>query len=95
MDELDVVAFEDFITIRELVERICALTSVEFDDFVEVVADRPGKDQAYYLRTDKIEDELGWKNTISLDEGLKRTLDWVDEGLDEIRELPLEYIHKP
>ena len=89
------VASEDFITIRELVERICTLTSVEFDDFVEVVADRPGKDQAYYLMTDKIEGELGWKNTISLDEGLKRTLDWVDEGLGEIRELPLEYIHKP
>ena len=89
------VASEEWLSIRDLVGRICTVTGVEFDDFVEITADRPGKDRAYFLQKDKIERELDWKSTTTLDEGLSRTLEWVTEELDEIRELPLDYVHKP
>jgi len=40
------------------------------------VTDRPGHDRRYALKCGKMERELGWKPTISLEEGLRRTIDW-------------------
>ncbi len=40
------------------------------------VEDRPGHDRRYALNCRKIETELGWSPTISLEDGLRRTIDW-------------------
>jgi dTDP-glucose 4,6-dehydratase len=40
------------------------------------VKDRPGHDRRYALTCDKIERELGWKPSISLEDGLRQTIDW-------------------
>jgi dTDP-glucose 4,6-dehydratase len=40
------------------------------------VQDRPGHDRRYALNCKKIEDELGWRPVISLEDGLRRTMDW-------------------
>lgn len=40
------------------------------------VKDRPGHDRRYALKCDKIKNELGWKPEISLDEGLRQTIEW-------------------
>jgi dTDP-glucose 4,6-dehydratase len=40
------------------------------------VQDRPGHDRRYALTCSKIERELGWKPAISLDDGLRETIDW-------------------
>jgi dTDP-glucose 4,6-dehydratase len=40
------------------------------------VQDRPGHDRRYALNCDKIKRELGWEPRISLDEGLRQTIDW-------------------
>jgi dTDP-glucose 4,6-dehydratase len=40
------------------------------------VKDRPGHDRRYALACDKIERELGWKPAISLEDGLRQTIDW-------------------
>lgn len=40
------------------------------------VKDRPGHDRRYALKCDKIKNELGWKPAISLDEGLRQTIEW-------------------
>jgi dTDP-glucose 4,6-dehydratase len=57
--------------------------------------DRLGKDQAYLLDSAKIRRELAWADTVSLDEGLKETLAWVDSNLSILKTLPADYIHKP
>ena len=44
------------------------------------VKDRPGHDRRYALKCDKIERELGWKPAITLDEGLRQTIDWYQRS---------------
>ncbi len=43
---------------------------------IEWVADRPGHDYRYALDASKIECELGWRPSVSFDEGLTATVDW-------------------
>ena len=54
------------------------------EEMLSYVKDRPGHDRRYALRCDKIERELGWKPAISLDEGLRQTIDWYKANGDWI-----------
>jgi dTDP-glucose 4,6-dehydratase len=89
------ISTSDIVSIRELVEKVCALTDRPFADLADVSEDRLGKDQAYLLDSEKLRKELGWSHTVSLDDGLKETLEWVDVNLDVLKSLPADYIHKP
>src|SRR5260221_2808035 len=40
------------------------------------VADRPGHDRRYALNSRTIESELGWKPEISLEDGVRQTIEW-------------------
>ena len=40
------------------------------------VKDRPGHDRRYAIDSSLIEREMGWKHNVSLDEGLKETIEW-------------------
>jgi dTDP-glucose 4,6-dehydratase len=82
------------VTIRELVERICAKMGASFDSTVEVVGDRPGKDAAYMLDSTKIRDAFGWKDRIGLDEGLDDCIRWVDRNIEVLRHQNFDYVHK-
>jgi dTDP-glucose 4,6-dehydratase len=83
------------LSIRAVVERICARMGVAFEDAVEIVDDRPGKDAAYLLDSTKARTELGWTDTVSLDEGIDECIQWMDRDFEEILRQPLDYIHKP
>jgi len=43
---------------------------------IRYVADRPGHDRRYAIDFSKIERELGWKPTVSFEEGIDRTIEW-------------------
>ena len=66
----------------DLVRRICALMDARrpeaapHDRLIAFVADRPGHDARYAIDPGRIEAELGWRPSITLDEGLARTVDW-------------------
>jgi dTDP-glucose 4,6-dehydratase len=46
------------------------------ESLLSYVKDRPGHDRRYALTCNKIERELGWKPAISLEDGLRQTIDW-------------------
>jgi dTDP-glucose 4,6-dehydratase len=46
------------------------------ETLLSYVKDRPGHDRRYALSCDKMERDLGWKPAVSLDEGLRQTIDW-------------------
>jgi len=84
-----------YLSIRELVEKICQRLGAKFEDSVEIVGDRPGKDAAYLLDSTKARQTLGWMPKISLDEGIDETIRWIDNHLAELKNQPADYIHKP
>jgi len=46
------------------------------EDLVTFVKDRPGHDRRYAVDSQRIRRELGWKPTISFEEGLESTIEW-------------------
>ena len=43
---------------------------------IEYVEDRLGHDRRYAISNDKITNELGWKPSVTFEDGIKLTLDW-------------------
>ena len=83
------------IAIKDLVSMICEKLNKPFDAHVKVVGERLGKDSAYWLKSTKLRSELGWTDTISLEQGLDKTLAWAKTNLAELSAQPMQYIHKP
>ena len=46
------------------------------EGLIDHVEDRPGHDQRYAMDFAKLERELGWRPSLGLDEGLRRTIAW-------------------
>ena len=89
------ISTNEIVTIRELVERICRMLEMRFEDSVEVVGERLGKDAAYMLDSSKLRQKLGWKDKISLDAGLADCMTWVKGNHAELKQQPFDYMHKP
>ena len=89
------ISTDEVISIRSLVERICKKLNVVFDDHVEYVGDRVGKDLAYHLDSKKIRVDCGWKDEISLDQGLDECINWVNANFEILKHQPFDYQHKP
>lgn len=45
-------------------------------NLITFVKDRPGHDLRYAIDASKIKNELGWKPTVTFEEGLEKTVDW-------------------
>ena len=52
------------------------------ETLLSFVKDRPGHDRRYALDSTRAEQELSWQRTISLDEGLRRTIEWYESNHD-------------
>ena len=56
-------------------------------DLITFITDRPGHDRRYAIDASKIERELGWRPSVTFEEGLSATIDWYlanDEWLDHV-----------
>ena len=51
---------------------------------IEHVKDRLGHDRRYAISNDKITSELGWKPSVTFEEGIKMTIDWYLKNQDWI-----------
>jgi len=67
----------------QLVETLCAildrkrpLNSGSYADLITFVTDRPGHDARYAIDPTRIREELGWRPSVTVEEGLERTVDW-------------------
>jgi len=67
----------------DLVKLLCTLMDEklgrekgESEKLITYVKDRPGHDRRYAIDAAKINKELGWKPTVTFEEGLSETIDW-------------------
>lgn len=51
-------------------------------DQIEFVTDRPGHDMRYDIDPTFIQKELGWKQSVSFEEGIKQTVAWYTKNQD-------------
>ncbi len=88
-------ASREALSVRALVEMMATLTNRPFSEYVQDVEDRAGKDSAYLLDCTKAKADLGWENTIHLEEGLMDTVEWIQRNMDTLIRQPFDYHHKP
>ena len=72
----------------DIVTTICALLDemapggAPHARLITFVTDRPGHDARYAIDPKRIRDELGWRPSVTLDEGLRRTVRWYLDNRD-------------
>ncbi|QPM90958.1 dTDP-glucose 4,6-dehydratase [Pseudooceanicola algae] len=77
----------------DLVRMICSTldglrpAAAPYGDQIRFVTDRPGHDLRYAIDATRIREELGWQPSVTLTEGIGRTLRWYLENEDWWRAL--------
>jgi dTDP-glucose 4,6-dehydratase len=77
----------------DLVRMICSLldqmrpNGAPYDRLITFVADRPGHDARYAIDPAKIRKDLGWRPSVTLEQGLRQTVQWYLDNEDWWRPL--------
>lgn len=73
----------------DLVKLLCTLMDTklgreagESEQLITYVKDRPGHDRRYAIDATKLNKELGWKPSVTFEEGLAQTIDWYLENTE-------------
>ncbi|MDB2321295.1 dTDP-glucose 4,6-dehydratase [Flavobacteriaceae bacterium] len=76
----------------DLVKLLCQQMDVKLgrnngtsEKLITYVKDRPGHDLRYAIDASKINKELGWKPTVTFEEGLSETIDWYLNNEDWLK----------
>jgi dTDP-glucose 4,6-dehydratase len=76
----------------DLVKLMCKLMDEKLknapgtsENLITYVKDRPGHDRRYAIDATKINTELGWKPSVTFEEGLKLTIDWYFDNQDWLK----------
>lgn len=70
----------------ELVQTICKVldrlkpADAPYADLIQFVTDRPGHDLRYAIDPSRIRAELGWRPSVTVEEGLEKTVRWYLEN---------------
>ncbi|HBK42802.1 MULTISPECIES: GDP-mannose 4,6-dehydratase [unclassified Polynucleobacter] len=88
------ISTNEVISIKDLVAKICKKLGARYEDHVQIVGERLGKDSAYHLDSTKVRSELGWSDKITLEQGIDECIKWVRKNIEILRDEPMNYIHK-
>jgi len=85
----------------DLVKLLCKLMDEKLgnaagtsEKLITYVKDRPGHDRRYAIDASKINKELGWKPSVTFEEGLSQTIDWYLENTEWLKHVTTgEYQH--
>ncbi len=69
------ICAHQYATIKDIIIKVVKIMDKDPSKDIVYVDARPGEDRRYAMRCDKIR-ELDWKPQVSLDEGLRRTIEW-------------------
>ena len=63
-------------TICGILDRLVPCEAGAYADLITFVTDRPGHDARYAIDPSRIRQELGWRPSVTVEEGLERTVRW-------------------
>ena len=63
-------------TLCAILDDLCPKTSGSYADQISFVTDRPGHDARYAIDPARIRTELGWRPSVTVEQGLRRTVQW-------------------
>ena len=76
----------------DLVKLLCRLMDKKLnrpegtsERLISFVKDRPGHDLRYAIDASKINSELGWKPSVTFEEGLQKTIDWYFDNQEWLK----------
>ena len=69
-------------TICDLMDEMQPRAAGPYRDLVDFVTDRPGHDARYAIDPDRITRELGWQPSVTVEDGLRRTVAWYLDNRD-------------
>ena len=67
-------------SICEILDRLCPKFKGFYSEHITFVEDRPGHDLRYAIDATRIREELGWYPSVTLEEGLEKTVKWYLEN---------------
>ena len=62
-----------------------------FEDVVTITEGRVGEDSQYWLNSEKLFKDTGWRPEISIDDGIKETVDWVKKNMKNFENESLNF----
>lgn len=90
------ISTDVLVTIRDLVAKVFAIAGVgDPSRQVAPVDECLGKDLGYFLDSSRLREELGWRPRVDLEAGIRSVVTWIDANIDELVDVPSEYVHKP
>jgi dTDP-glucose 4,6-dehydratase len=76
----------------DLVKLLCQLMDEKLgnkpctsEQLITYIKDRPGHDRRYAIDASKINQELGWKPSVTFEEGLSQTIDWYLQNTEWLK----------
>lgn len=79
-------------SIRRVVELCAQALGMPFEQLCEMAPDRLGQDSRYWLDSNAIYRDVGWKPEIGWEQGLAEMVDWGRTYIDELRVWPKDYV---
>ncbi|HEV8272725.1 MAG TPA: dTDP-glucose 4,6-dehydratase [Chitinophagaceae bacterium] len=90
-DSYNIGGFNEWQNI-ELVKLLCKMMDEKLgnapgtsDSLITYVKDRPGHDKRYAIDATKISKELGWKPSVTFEQGLSETIDWYLQNTEWLK----------
>ncbi|MFY0483154.1 dTDP-glucose 4,6-dehydratase [Flavobacterium sp. PLA-1-15] len=78
----------------ELIHLLCKIMDRKLDreegtsaNLITYVKDRPGHDLRYAIDASKINEKLGWKPSVTFEQGLEKTIDWYLENQEWLQHI--------
>ena len=69
-------------TLCKILDRLKPKNTGTYADLITFVQDRPGHDARYAIDPSRIRDELGWRPSVTVEEGLEKTVHWYLDNED-------------
>ncbi len=87
------ISSKRIISIKNLVNLISKKLNTNLKSSVKISEDRVGKDQLYFLNSNKIK-KLGWKPNIKLEDGIDKVIKWIKSNKKNLDKEKISYEHK-